>query len=141
MAAEQTKKTHTLLRSLLLILLAVAVFLLARFLMGTYTMMHLSATDIDHVELVVSPNGMSATSTGDDTAALVNLLRKVSVYYAQDAAVAGQSTALTIFKHDGSQMQVVLCGDHLTMDGKGYKCDAEASQKVLDWANELLAKQ
>lgn len=138
---QQNKKPHPLLKNILILLLIVAAFLGARFLLGTYTMMYLSANDIDHVEVVVSPEGGSAVSTGDDTAALVKLLRKVDVHYAQEEAVAGQAVSLTLFNHDGTQMQVVLSGSHVTIDGEGYKCGSKGSQKVADWANGLLEKQ
>lgn len=141
MDKQVPNRTRILLR-VLLIAAAVLCFLTAlRLLLGTRQMMYLSAVDIHHIEVTMTPPGTTLTASGDDAAEAVKILNKTVCYYPQQEEVAGQTVALTIHRHDGTTMTVTACGDHFTIDGKGYKTRLSDGEKVDQGARALAEKQ
>ncbi len=112
-----------------------------RLLLGTRQMMYLAARDIARIEVTITPPGTTLTATGDDTAEAVKVLSKTVCYAPQKDEVAGQTVALTIYKHDGTTMAVTSCGDFLTIDGKWYRARLSDGEKLSDWAQALAEKQ
>lgn len=128
-------------QNIILAIVLVAALVLIRLLLGTRTFIYLSSKDIDHVDITVTPPGIAATSTGDDTAALVKLLGKAVTYLPTDQVPSGQSVSLTIFKHDGTQSHVVVCGDYLEVDGKGYHTRTSDGEAIAQWAVTFAESQ
>ena len=112
-----------------------------RLLMGTRQMMYLSARDIARIEVAITPPGTTLTATGDDAAEAVKILSKTVCYTQQKEEVAGQAVTLTIYKHDGTAMMVISCGDHVTIDGKGYRARLSDGEALAAWAQALADKQ
>ena len=108
--------------------------------MGTRTMMYLYARDIDHIDVTVTPPGVTMTAVGDDSAAVVSLLSK-AVTHGRKEPVTGQTISLTIYNLDESVQQVNVCGDYLEVDGKGYKMRLSDGEAIAAWAKALAEKQ
>ncbi len=128
-------------QNILIAIVLVAALVVIRLLLGTRTFIYLSSKDIDHVDITVTPPGISATSTGDDTAALVKLLGKAVVYLPSKEMPSGQSVSLTLYKHDGTQTQVLVCGNYLEVDGKGYHTRAADGEAIAQWAQTFAESQ
>ena len=128
-------------RQNILIAIVLVALVVIRLLLGTRTFIYLSSKDIDHVDITVTPPGISATSTGDDTAALVKLLGKAVVYLPSQEMPSGQSVSLTLYKHDGTQTQVLVCGNYLEVDGKGYHTRAADGEAIAQWAQTFAESQ
>lgn len=141
MEKKTSKGPSPLLRRLLTIGAIILFFVLARLLLGTQQMMYLSALDIDHIDVTVTPTGTTMTASGDDAAEAVKVLNKTVCYYPQQQEVTGQAVTLIIYMHDGSTMTVIGCGDHFTIDGKGYKTRLSDGEKLDQWAQALAEKQ
>ena len=138
---KQTPKRFPKIFQRLLILAAVLLCLAGlRLLLGTRQMMYLSAVDIHHMEVTVTPPGTTMTASGDDAAEGVKILNKTVCYYPQQEEVAGQAVALTIYRHDGTTMTVTACGDHFTIGGKGYKTRSADGETLAAWAEALAEK-
>lgn len=112
-----------------------------RMLLGSRQMMYLSAKDIDHIEVTITPPGTTLTSVGDDSAEAVKILSQTVCYFPRSENVTGQSVTLTIYKHDGTTMTVTSCGDHCTIDGKAYWVRASDGEALAQWALSLSEKQ
>lgn len=134
------KSLSPLLRRLLTIGAVLVCLVIARLLLGTQQMMYLSAVDIHHIDVTITPPGTTLTASGDDAAEAVKILNKTVCYYPQEE-VAGQAVNLTIYMHDGTTMTVTGCGDHFTIDGKGYKTRLSDGEKLAQWAQALAEKQ
>lgn len=140
MDKKTRKPLSPLLRRLLTVAAVIICFVLIRMVLGTQQMMYLSAVDIDHIDVTITPPGTTLTASGDDAAEAVKVLNKTVCYYPQEE-VAGQAVTLTIYMHDGSTMTVTGCGDHFTIDGKGYKTRPSDGEKLVQWAQALAEKQ
>ena len=134
-------QSHPLLRRILTILVVLLVLAVARLLLGSRQMMYLSALDVDHIDVSITPPGTVATAVYDDAAQAVNILNQMVCYYPQSEKVAGESVTLTIYKHDGTTMTVVSCGSHITIDGKGHKTRLSDGEALSAWAQALVDKQ
>lgn len=123
-----------------IIVVAVLCLVGVKALLGTRTMMHLHAQDIDRIEVSVTPPGTVLTATGADVSDVVALLSQ-AVTYGPKEPVAGQAVDLTIYKLDGSVQQVVVCGDYLEVDGRGYRLRESDGEKIDAWAASLAQSQ
>lgn len=141
MDKQVPNRTRIILRRLLTVAVVLLCLAAARRLLGTRQMMYLSAVDIHHIEVTMTPPGTTLTASGDDAAEAVKILSKTVCYHPQQEEVAGQTVALTIHKHDGTTMTVTACGDHFTIDGKGYKTRLSDGEKLAQWAQALAEKQ
>ena len=61
--------------------------------------------------------------------------------YGRKEPVAGQAISLTICNLDGSVQQVVVSGDYLEIDGRGYRMRLSDGEKVQAWAEALAEAQ
>ena len=138
---KSSSRFSAILRRLVTILVVLAVLAGVRLLLGTRQMMDLSAKDIDHIEVTVTPPGTTLTAVGDDSAEAVKVLNQVVCYYPRQEAVAGQSVTLVIYMHDATTMTVTACGDQYTIDGKGYKTRTADGDALSAWAQALAEKQ
>lgn len=141
MEKQTSSHNHPILRRIATILVVLVILAAARLLLGSRQMMYLSATDIDHMDVTISPSGTTVTAVGDDSAAAVNILSQTVCYYPQQEEVAGQSVSLDIYMHDGTIMTVTACGNHFTIDGKSYKARLSDGEALEDWAQALAEKQ
>lgn len=130
-----------ILRRVITILVVLAILAGVRLLMGTRQLMYLSARDIARIEVNINPPGTALTATGDDAAEAVKVLNRTVCYLSQQEEVSGQAVALTIYKHDGTTMSVLSCGDSLTIDGHTYRARLSDGEKLSDWAQALAEKQ
>nr|WP_317400991.1 hypothetical protein [uncultured Gemmiger sp.] len=112
-----------------------------RILLGSRQMMYLSATDIDHIDVTITPPGTTLTSVGDDSAEAVKILSQTVCYFPRSESVAGQAVTLTIYKHNGTTMTVTSCGNHCTIDGKAYRVRSSDGEALAQWALSLAEKQ
>lgn len=140
MEKEKQKNSRTILKRALTIVIAVLCVFGIKTLMGTRTMMYLYARDIDHIDVTVTPPGVTMTAVGDDSAAVVSLLSK-AVTHGRKEPVTGQTISLTIYNLDESVQQVNVCGDYLEVDGKGYKMRLPDGEAIAAWAQALAEKQ
>lgn len=140
MEKEKQKNSHTILKRALTVVIAVLCVFGIKTLMGTRTMMYLYARDIDHIDVTVTPPGVTMTAVGDDSAAVVSLLSK-AVTHGRKEPVTGQTISLTIYNLDESVQQVNVCGDYLEVDGKGYKMRLPDGEAIAAWAKALAEKQ
>lgn len=134
------KSIPPLLRRLLTIGAVLVCLVIARLLLGTQQMMYLSAVDIHHIDVTITPPGTTLTASGDDAAEAVKILNQTVCYYPQEE-VAGQAVSLTIYMHNGTTMTVSSCGDHFSIDGKGYKTRLSDGDTLAQWAQALAEKQ
>lgn len=140
MEKEKQKNSRTILKRALTVVIAVLCVFGIKTLMGTRTMMYLYARDIDHIDVTVTPPGVTMTAVGDDSAAVVSLLSK-AVTHGRKEPVTGQTISLTIYNLDESVQQVNVCGDYLEVDGKGYKMRLADGEAIAAWAKALAEKQ
>ena len=140
MEKEKQKNSRTILKRALTVVIAVLCVFGIKTLMGTRTMMYLYARDIDHIDVTVTPPGVTMTAVGDDSAAVVSLLSK-AVTHGRKEPVTGQTISLTIYNLDESVQQVNVCGDYLEVDGKGYKMCLSDGEAIAAWAQALAEKQ
>ena len=140
MEKEKQKNSRTILKRALTVVIAVLCVFGIKTLMGTRTMMYLYARDIDHIDVTVTPPGVTMTAVGDDSAAVVSLLSK-AVTHGRKEPVTGQTISLTIYNLDESVQQVNVCGDYLEVDGKGYKMRLSDGGAIAAWAKALAEKQ
>mgnify|MGYP005769612587 FL=1 len=140
MEKEKQKNSRTILKRALTVVIAVLCVFGIKTLMGTRTMMYLYARDIDHIDVTVTPPGVTMTAVGDDSAAVVSLLSK-AVTHGRKEPVTGQTISLTIYNLDESVQQVNVCGDYLEVDGKGYKMRLPDGEAIAAWAQALAEKQ
>ena len=140
MEKEKQKNSRTILKRALTVVIAVLCVFGIKTLMGTRTMMYLYARDIDHIDVPVTPPGVTMTAVGDDSAAVVSLLSK-AVTHGRKEPVTGQTISLTIYNLDESVQQVNVCGDYLEVDGKGYKMRLPDGEAIAAWAQALAEKQ
>lgn len=140
MEKEKQKNSRTILKRALTVVIAVLCVFGIKTLMGTRTMMYLYARDIDHIDVTVTPPGVTMTAVGDDSAAVVSLLSK-AVTHGRKEPVTGQTISLTIYNLDESVQQVNVCGDYLEVDGKGYKMRLPDGEAIAAWAKALAEKQ
>lgn len=140
MEKEKQKNSRTILKRALTVVIAVLCVFGIKTLMGTRTMMYLYARDIDHIDVTVTPPGVTMTAVGDDSAAVVSLLSK-AVTHGRKELVTGQTISLTIYNLDESVQQVNVCGDYLEVDGKGYKMRLSDGEAIAAWAKALAEKQ
>ena len=141
MDKQLPNRTHLILRRILTVVVVLALLVAVRLVLGSKEMMYLSARDIDHIEVTVNPDGLVLSAYGDAAAEGVKVLNKTICYYPQAEEVAGQSGALQIYMHDETTMTVVSCGDHCTIDGKGYKTRLADGEALVQWAQALAEKQ
>ena len=134
------RKPGKLIRRIGMVLVAVLCLFGIKMLMGTRTMMYLYARDIDHIEVAVTPPGATLTATGTDMSSAVTLLSN-AVTYGRKEPVAGQAISLTICNLDGSVQQVVVSGDYLEIDGRGYRMRLSDGEKIQAWAEALAEAQ
>ena len=140
MEKEKKNNSRTILKRALTVVIAVLCVFGIKTLMGTRTMMYLYARDIDHIDVTVTPPGVTMTAVGDDSAAVVSLLSK-AVTHGRKEPVTGQTISLTIYNLDESVQQVNVCGDYLEVDGKGYKMRLSDGEAIEAWARALAEKQ
>ena len=140
MEKEKQKNSRTILKRALTVVIAVLCVFGIKTLMGTRTMMYLYARDIDHIDVTVTPPGVTMTAVGDDSAAVVSFLSK-AVTHGRKEPVTGQTISLTIYNLDESVQQVNVCGDYLEVDGKGYKMRLSDGEAIEAWARALAEKQ
>lgn len=140
MEKEKKNNSRTILKRALTVVIAVLCVFGIKTLMGTRTMMYLYARDIDHIDVTVTPPGVTMTAVGDDSAAVVSLLSK-AVTHGRKEPVTGQTISLTIYNLDESVQQVNVCGDYLEVDGKGYKMRLPDGEAIAAWAKALAEKQ
>lgn len=140
MEKEKQNNSRTILKRALTVVIAVLCVFGIKTLMGTRTMMYLYARDIDHIDVTVTPPGVTMTAVGDDSAAVVSLLSK-AVTHGRKEPVTGQTISLTIYNLDESVQQVNVCGDYLEVDGKGYKMRLPDGEAIAAWAQALAEKQ
>ena len=140
MEKEKQKNSRTILKRALTVVIAVLCVFGIKTLMGTRTMMYLYARDIDHIDVTVTPPGVTMTAVGDDSAAVVSLLSK-AVTHGRKEPMTGQTISLTIYNLDESVQQVNVCGDYLEVDGKGYKMRLPDGEAIAAWAKALAEKQ
>ena len=140
MEKEKKNNSRTILKRALTVVIAVLCVFGIKTLMGTRTMMYLYARDIDHIDVTVTPPGVTMTAVGDDSAAVVSLLSK-AVTHGRKEPVTGQTISLTIYNLDESVQQVNVCGDYLEVDGKGYKMRLSDGEAITAWAQALAEKQ
>lgn len=140
MEKEKQKNSRTILKRALTVVIAVLCVFGIKTLMGTRTMMYLYARDIDHIDVTVTPPGVTMTAVGDDSVAVVSLLSK-AVTHGRKEPVTGQTISLTIYNLDESVQQVNVCGDYLEVDGKGYKMRLPDGEAIAAWAKALAEKQ
>lgn len=140
MEKEKQKNSRTILKRALTVVIAVLCVFGIKTLMGTRTMMYLYARDIDHIDVTVTPPGVTMTAVGDDSVAVVSLLSK-AVTHGRKEPVTGQTISLTIYNLDESVQQVNVCGDYLEVDGKGYKMRLADGEAIAAWAKALAEKQ
>ena len=140
MEKEKQKNSRTILKRALTVVIAVLCVFGIKTLMGTRTMMYLYARDIDHIDVTITPPGVTMTAVGDDSAAVVSLLSK-AVTHGRKEPVTGQTISLTIYNLDESVQQVNVCGDYLEVDGKGYKMRLPDGEAIAAWAKALAEKQ
>ena len=140
MEKEKQKNSRTILKRALTVVIAVLCVFGIKTLMGTRTMMYLYARDIDHIDVTVTPPGVTMTAVGDDSAAVVSLLSK-AVTHGRKEPVTGQTISLTIYNLDESVQQVNVCGDYLEVDGEGYKMRLSDGEAIAAWAKALAEKQ
>lgn len=140
MEKEKKNNSRTILKRALTVVIAVLCVFGIKTLMGTRTMMYLYARDIDHIDVTVTPPGVTMTAVGDDSAAVVSLLSK-AVTHGRKEPVTGQTISLTIYNLDESVQQVNVCGDYLEVDGKGYKMRLPDGEAIAAWAQALAEKQ
>lgn len=140
MEKEKQNNSRTILKRALTVVIAVLCVFGIKTLMGTRTMMYLYARDIDHIDVTVTPPGVTMTAVGDDSAAVVSLLSK-AVTHGRKEPVTGQTISLTIYNLDESVQQVNVCGDYLEVDGKGYKMRLPDGEAIAAWAKALAEKQ
>lgn len=140
MEKEKKNNSRTILKRALTVVIAVLCVFGIKTLMGTRTMMYLYARDIDHIDVTVTPPGVTMTAVGDDSAAVVSLLSK-AVTHGRKEPVTGQTISLTIYNLDESVQQVNVCGDYLEVDGKGYKMRLADGEAIAAWAKALAEKQ
>lgn len=140
MEKEKQKNSRTILKRALTVVIAVLCVFGIKTLMGTRTMMYLYARDIDHIDVTVTPPGVTMTAVGDDSAAVVSLLSK-AVTHGRKEPVTGQTISLTIYNLDESVQQVNVCGDYLEVDGKAYKMRLSDGEAIAAWAKALAEKQ
>ena len=133
MEKEKQKNSRTILKRALTVVIAVLCVFGIKTLMGTRTMMYLYARDIDHIDVTVTPPGVTMTAVGDDSAAVVSLLSK-AVTHGRKEPVTGQTISLTIYNLDESVQQVNVCGDYLEVDGNGYKIRLSDGEAIAAWA-------
>lgn len=138
---QQPKRKKLWLHRLAMVAAALICLVAIKMLLGTRTMMYLYARDIDHIEVTITPPGETLTATGDDVAEVVSLLSKAVTHGRQKETPAGQAVSLTICNHDGTTQQVVVCGDYLAVDGRGYKMRTADGDKIAAWADALAASQ
>lgn len=129
-----SKKTQ---QNLIAIGLIVAFVVAIRMFLGSYELMYLSSKDIDHVDVTTTPPGITAVSTGDDTAQMVKLLRKTVFHGKTNAVPAGQYTTMTLYFHDGTQQKISVCGDYIEVDGVGYSTREKDGAAIAEWAESL----
>lgn len=141
MDKQLPNRTHLILRRILTVVVVLALLVAVRLVLGSKEMMYLSARDIDHIEVTVNPDGLALSAYGDDAAVGVKVLNKTVCYYPQAEEVAGQSVSLDIYMNDGTMMTVVSCGNHCTIDGKGYKTRSADGEALVQWAQALAEKQ
>lgn len=141
MDKQTPTRINPILRRILTVVAVLIILALARLLLGSQEMMYLSSLDIDHIEVTVNPDGIVMTAAGDDAAAAVKVLNKTVCYYPQSEEVAGQSVSLNIYMLNDTLMTVTACGDHYTIDGKGYKTRFSDGEALLQWAQDLAEKQ
>lgn len=141
MDKQTPARINPILRRILTVVAVLIILALARLLLGSQEMMYLSSLDIDHIEVTVNPDGIVMTAAGDDAAAAVKVLNKTVCYYPQSEEVAGQSVSLNIYMLNDTLMTVTACGDHYTIDGKGYKTRFSDGEALLQWAQDLAEKQ
>ena len=137
---EQKPKFPKALKRLLTLLIALLCLFGVKALLGTRTMMYLYARDIDHIEVNITPPGVTMTAAGEDTAAVVSLLSK-AVTHGRQEPVTGQAIALTIYYLDERVQQLNVCGDYLEVDGKRYKMRLSDGEAIEAWARALAEKQ
>lgn len=140
MEKEKKNNSRTILKRALTVVIAVLCVFGIKTLMGTRTMMYLYARDIDHIDVTVTPPGVTMTAVGDDSAAVVSFLSK-AVTHGRKEPVTGQTISLTIYNLDESVQQVNVCGDYLEVDGKGYKMRLPDGEAIAAWAKALAEKQ
>lgn len=140
MEKEKQNNSRTILKRALTVVIAVLCVFGIKTLMGTRTMMYLYARDIDHIDVTVTPPGVTMTAVGDDSAAVVSLLSK-AVTHGRKEPMTGQTISLTIYNLDESVQQVNVCGDYLEVDGKGYKMRLSDGEAITAWAKALAEKQ
>lgn len=140
MEKEKQKNSRTILKRALTVVIAVLCVFGIKTLMGTRTMMYLYARDIDHIDVTVTPPGVTMTAVGDDSAAVVSLLSK-AVTHGRKEPVTGQTISLTIYNLDESVQQVNVCGDYLEVDGESYKMRLSDGEAIAAWAKALAEKQ
>ncbi len=140
MEKEKKNNSRTILKRALTVVIAVLCVFGIKTLMGTRTMMYLYARDIDHIDVTVTPPGVTMTAVGDDSAAVVSLLSK-AVTHGRKEPVTGQTISLTIYNLDESVQQVNVCGDYLEVDGKDYKMRLSDGEAIAAWAKALAEKQ
>lgn len=141
MDKKMPNRTSVILRRILTVVVVLVVLAAVRLVLGSKEMMYLSAKDIDHIEVTVNPDGLALSAYGDDAAEGVKVLNKTICYYPQNEEMAGQAVTLQIYMHDETTMTVVSCGDHCTIDGKGYKTRAADGEALVQWAQALAEKQ
>lgn len=134
-------REHRVLKRIAVVLVALAFLAGIRLFLGTRQMMYLSALDIARIEVTITPPGTTLTATGDDAAEAVKVLNQTVCYTPQKEDVAGQAVTLTIYNHDGTTMTVTACGDHFTIDGKGYRTRLSDGEALAAWAQALAEKQ
>lgn len=137
------KKLNTgkLVQNLIAIALVVAAFLAVRALLGTRQLMYLTATSVDHVNVLTMDTGViTATTTGDDTAGLVKLLSKAVFHGAAQGEPAAPATHLQVCKKDGSQLDLVVCEGQITVDGSHHKIRTADSAAILAWSEEICSR-
>ena len=100
----------------------------------------LVASDVVSATVTFSPP--NKTVQIDDIEKLVSLLRDIVIYEKDNSysEYNGQSVLFTLTMTDGRKEQARPFGDFFVINGTGYKTQYKHSEKLSNYANELLDK-
>lgn len=100
----------------------------------------LVASDIASATVTFSPP--NKTVQVDDIEKLVSLLRDIVIYEKDNSYTEyyGQIVSFTLTMCDGTEKRANPYGDFFVIDGTGYKTKYKPSERLNDFANELLEK-
>ena len=130
-----------LMKIVILALVILSVLVLALSFLAKRPFKNLSADDIIFAKVNLVPPDIILEI--EDKNYLTECLNQTVIYKKDNSwrDYAGQSVEFTLFLKDGKEISVMPFGDFFVIDGEGYKCKYEVSNKLNNFANNLLEKK